>query len=220
MKQWTDVLGVAVIMLFLFSPCPAGAQDARKLSITGAIDYTRITDDESFLGAGLGGAGGIQWRLTDATAVEVEIGRARHVRDLGSFAVAQDAQGRLTPIPYTRRWQGTATFVIASISHAFGAGRAQPVIWGGGGLMSHGGTRRGPVVAPQVPAGYTLQPGELDTVEGRSTTALTFDGGTGLDVRIAEKIAVRPFVGLRFSRTGNFGPKYIIRSGVRIGFGF
>jgi hypothetical protein len=212
------IVSAASFLLLLAPSSAAWAQPAGRLTVTGTIEHARITDDESFLGSGLGGGGGVQWRLTDATAIELEIGREHHRRDFETFAVALDAQGRPQPLPYTRRWEGTATFVIASVSHTFGSGPVRPVMWGGGGFMSHGGTRRGPVVAPQVPPGLVLQPGDFDSSDGAGSQALAADGGLGVEVRIAPRISVRPFAGLRLVGTENFGPKYIVRAGVRIGF--
>lgn len=208
-----SVVGVAAAM-----SGTASAQEPGRIGVAGTIDYTRITDDESFLGSGIGAAGSVRWRLTDATGLEVEVGRARHVRDLNLFAVARDAQGRFEPVPYTQRWEGTATFVVAAVSRRFGSGRARPVVWGGGGVMSHGGTRRAPLVAPQPPPGFSLQPGDPETHDGAGSTALVGDGGVGVEVRVAPRVTVRPFTGVRFANTGNFGPKYIVRGGVRIGF--
>ena len=84
--------------------------------------------------------------------------------------------------------------------------------------MWHGGTERGPVAAPQVPPGIVLQPGYLETHPGTSVSALAVDGGFGVDVRASRQLTVTPFAGLRLAMTGNFGPKYIVRTGIRIGF--
>jgi len=212
-------IGIVLIVIGVVAMSrSASAQAPGRVGVAGTIDYARMTDDESFLGGGIGGAGSVQWRFTEATGLEVEVGRTRHVRDLDLFAVAQDAQGRIQPVPYTQRWEGTATFLVASLAHTFGSGRARPVLWGGGGLMYHGGTRRGPVVAPQAPPGFSLQPLGLETHEGSSSNALVADGGVGIDVRVAQRITVRPFAGLRLTSAEQVGPKYIVRTGVRIGF--
>ena len=211
----TAVIAAAVVTIALL-PRAGYAQDAARLSVGGTIEYARITDDESFLGAGIGGAANVGWRLTDATAVEIEAGRTRHVRDLGLFAVAHDAQGRIEPIPYTRRWEGAATFVVATVAHTFGSGAVRPVVWGGGGLMSHGGTLRGPAAALQAPPGFTLQPGDAETRRGARSRAGTIDGGVGFDVRVAPRVTLRPFAGLRLVSTGNVGPKYVVRTGLRV----
>lgn len=208
----------AVIAAVAGVPALASAQPAGRFSVAGGVDYARITDDESFLGSGLGVAGTVGWRFTDATSLEVEVGRTRHVRDLDFFAVVHDARGNVDAIPYTQRWQGTATFAIASVAHTFGSGSIRPVVWGGGGLMTHGGTLRGPVVAPQVPPGFTLQPGDAGTAKGGPSHALAIDGGVGVDVRVAPRVMLRPFAGLRLANTGGVGPKYVIRTGVRVGF--
>lgn len=204
--------------LLLATPRVLPAQPGGRVSIVGSVEYARITEDDGFLGAGIGGAAGVQLHLTDATSLELEIGRERHVRDLGLFAVAYDAQGRVHPLPYTERWEGAATFVLGSISRTFGPGRARPVVWGGGGLMWHGGTRRGPLTPPQVPAGFTLQPGDAQTRRGRSSSAVAIDGGGGVDVRISDRLTVRPFAALRLVNTGNVGPKYVVRGGGRVAF--
>ena len=209
---------IAALLVGMAMPGVARAQSTGRLSAAGTIEYARITDDESLLGAGIGGAGGVAWRLTDATALEIEAGRTRHVRDFHRVAVAVDGQGGFQQVPLVQRWEGAGTFVIASVAHAFGSGRARPVLWGGGGVMSHGGTRRGPVALPQVPPGFALQPLDTETIEGESSRALVADGGAGLEVRLAPRVSVRPFVGVRFANTGNVGPKYVIRTGVRVGF--
>lgn len=216
MKRIGIVLSVIGVVAGLSGT--ASAQAPGRVGLAGTIDYARMTDDESFLGDGLGGAASVRWRFTEATALEVEVGRTRHRRDLDLFAVAQDAQGRLQPVAYTRRWDGATTFAIASVAHTFGSGRARPVLWGGGGLMFDGGTRRGPVVAPQAPPGFSLQPLGLETEQGASTKAVVADGGLGIDVQIAPRVTVRPFAGLRLTGAEQVGPKYIIRTGVRIGF--
>jgi hypothetical protein len=217
-----DVKRIGIVLsaigVVLAASRPASAQSPGRLGVAGTIEYARMTDDESFLGDGIGGAASVRWRFTEATALEVEAGRTRHVRDLDLFAVAQDTQGRIQPVPYTRRWEGTATFVIASVAHTFGAGRARPVLWGGGGLMYHGGTSRGPLVAPEAPPGFTLQPLGLATEEGASSNALVADGGFGIDIRVAPRMTVRPFAGLRLTSAEQVGPKYIFRTGVRVGF--
>jgi len=212
-------IGVVLVMTLgmLAMPRPGSAQPPRWM-LAGAIDYTRLTEDESFLGAGVGASGSVGWRLTEATGIEVEAGLTRHVRDLHFVAVAHDGGGRIQPVPYTERWQGTATFLTASLSHSFGSGRARPMLWGGGGFMWHGGTRRGPVAAPQVPAGLVLQPGDAQTREGAGSRGLAADGGFGVDVRVARRLTLRPFAGLRVVNTGEVGPKYIVRTGIRVGF--
>lgn len=217
MKKVTPRLAAAIAAMALI-PGAASAQTPGRWSVAGTLDYARITDDESFLGSGVGAAGTLGWRLSDRTSLELEVGRTRHVRDLDLYAVVHDAQGRPEPIPYTQRWQGTATFAIASIARRFGSGPVRPVVWGGAGMMTHGGTLRGPVAAPQVPPGFTLQPGDADTRRGASSNALTVDGGAGVDIRVASRVTLRPFAGLRLANTGNFGPKYVVRTGVRVGF--
>lgn len=213
-----SIVTIAAIATIALTARGGYAQPSPRFSVGGTLEYARITDDESFLGAGIGGAGHVGWWMTDATALEIEAGRTRHVRDFGLFAVVRDAQGRTEAIPYTQRWQGAATFVIASVAHTFGSGPVRPVLWGGGGLMTHGGTLRGPVVAPQIPPGFTLQPGDADTRRGASTKAMAIDGGFGLDIRVAPRVILRPFAGLRLVNTENVGPKYVVRSGLRVGF--
>lgn len=206
----------AAALALLAAPAGVYAQSVTKTSFVGSVEYARITEDDGVLGSGLGGGGGIQIELTEATALGVEISRTHHVRDLGLFAVAYDAAGRPEPYPLTERWEGNATWLIGTISHAFGSARVRPLIWGGGGMMWHSGTSTGPLTTPQVRAGFTLQPGTLDRRKGQSTSALATDAGVGVEVRISRRLAIAPFAGLRLANTGNFGPKYIVRGGARV----
>jgi hypothetical protein len=199
-------------------PSVSSAQSNRPVSVIGSVDYARITEDDGYLGAGFGGSGGVQFNLTTATSIALEVGREHHVRDLGFFGVAHDAQGRSQDVRYDERWEGTGTFVVGVVSHAFGSGSLRPVIWGGGGLMSHGGTVKGPFRVPQLPSGFTLDQRFAETRRGPSSTARVIDGGVGVDVRLAGRVIVRPFAGVRLVNTGNFGPKYIVRGGVRMAF--
>jgi hypothetical protein len=217
MGRCERVLFAALVLLAL--PAASVAQDGRW-RVAGSVEYAHITEDDGFLGAGPGGSGTVELRLTGATSVGVEVGAMRHVRDLGFHAIAFDANGRIEAFPYTERWEGTATFVMATVSHAFGSARARPVVWGGVGLMSHSGTSSGPLTMPEIPAGYTVQEGDVVARTGRSSSALAMDGGGGVDIDVADRVSVRPFAGLRLVNTGNFGPKYIIRAGVRVGVGW
>ena len=205
--------------LFVLLAAPAAwAQSRPGPSIVGEIEYARITEDDAFLGSGIGGGGGLRFHLTDATSLGIDISRTHHVRDLGLYAVASDASGRSEAFPYTERWEGNATWLLGTVSHTFGTARVRPLAWGGGGMMWHGGTVRGPVAAPQVPAGFVLQPGYLDTHRGTSVSARALDGGFGVEIRTSRQLTVTPFAGLRLANTGNFGPKYIVRTGIRVGF--
>ena len=208
----------AAIGMLACVPASVDAQPASRFLVGGTVDYARITDDESFLGSGVGVAGMAGWRFTDATSLEVEVGETWHVRDLDFFAVVRDARGTVNAIPYTQRWEGSAMFAIASLAYKFGAGAIRPVVWGGGGVMVHDGTVRGPLVPPQIPPGFTLQPGDAVTTRGERSRALTIDGGVGLDVRVASRLTLRPFAGLRLTNTDSVGPKYVARMGVRVGF--
>jgi hypothetical protein len=194
------------------------AQSRAPFSIVGGAEYAHITEDEGFLGAGPGAIVGAQWHITEQTALEVEVTRDRHVRDLDFHAVATDPLGRVHPLPYTERWEGTATFVMGLVSHRFGSSRVPVVAWGGGGLMTHAGTLRGPLTLPQVPANYTVLSGDLQTQRGSSSRAFTSEGGVGVDVPIGSRLIARPFGGLRLTQAGGVGPKYIIRVGARLAF--
>jgi hypothetical protein len=205
-----------VFVVALATAQSAFAQPNGRVSVVGTVEYAHIPEDEGFLGAGIGAAGGLQFHLTESTSVAVEVGRQRHVRDLEFFAVAFDSAGHPQPLPYIERWEGTATFVLGLVSRTFGSGRARPAVWGGAGHMSHGGTTRGPLTQPQVPPGFTLQSGDAETRTGGSSKAFLADGGFGVDVNATDRVTVRPFVGFRLVNTGGFGPKYIIRSGARV----
>lgn len=206
---------VCAALLVLALPTASLAQDGRW-RVAGAVEYAHITEDDGFLGAGPGASGSLEFALTDATAIGVEGGVIRHIRDLDFHAIAFDPNGRIEAFPYTERWEGTATFVMGTASHAFGSARARPVVWGGVGVMSHGGTSRGPRTLPQIPAGYTLQDGDAVARRGRSSSAVATEGGAGVDIGVAERVTIRPFAGLRLVNTGNVGPKYIIRTGARV----
>lgn len=176
-------------LVLLAMPPAVAAQPGGRISVVGGIEYAHITEDDGFLGKGLGGSAGIALHLTPATSLEVEVGWERHRRDLGFHAVAFDETGRVDAFPYTARWEGTATFVLGLVSHTFGAARVRPVVWGGGGLMHHGGTSRGPLTLPDIPPGYTLQQDELRAGRGRSSDALAIDGGAGVEIELTDRVA-------------------------------
>jgi hypothetical protein len=206
---------VCAALLVLALPTASLAQNGRW-RVAGAVEYAHITEDDGFLGAGPGASGSLEFALTDATTIGVEGGLMRHIRDLDLHAVAFDPNGRIEALPYIERWEGTAAFVIGTVSHAFGSARARPVVWGGVGIMSHGGTSRGPRTLPQIPPGYTLQAGDAVERQGRSSRARAMDGGAGVDIAVTERMVIRPFAGFRLVNTGNVGPKYIIRTGARV----
>lgn len=192
------------------------AQDA-QWRVAGGLEYAHVTGDDGYLGAGPGVSGGVEFALTEAFTIGVEGGVARHRRDLDFYAIAFDADGRLLPLPYTERWEGTARFVMLTVAHAWGATSIRPVVLASAGMMSHGGTSGRPLTTPQVPPGYTLQhDGGVVTRRGRHVTAFAFEGGGGVDIDVAPRVTLRPFAALRLTGTGNVGPKYIIRSGARV----
>jgi hypothetical protein len=47
---------------------------------------------------------------------------------------------------------------------------------------------------------------------------LVADGGAGVEVRVASRLTLRPFAGIRLTNAGEIGPKYVGRAGIRIGF--
>jgi hypothetical protein len=208
-------LVVGAVLLTLVLPAETRAQDGRWRA-AGAVEYAHITEDDGFLGSGPGVSGTVEFRLTGATDVGLEVGAMHHIRDLGFHAVAFAPDGRIEAFPYTERWEGTATFVVATVSHAFGTARARPVVWGGAGVMWQGGTSRGPLTLPAIPPGYTLQGDVGVTRKGRSSSGAAVDGGAGVDIDLVKHMAVRPFFGLRLVNTENVGPKYIIRLGGRV----
>ena len=78
MKNIAVILTAAAVLAL--APRAGYAQSGGRFTVGGTIDYARITDDESFLGSGISGAGNLGWRLTDRTSLEIEAGRTRHVR--------------------------------------------------------------------------------------------------------------------------------------------
>jgi opacity protein-like surface antigen len=210
---------IVVAGLLLALPSAGRAQEGRWRA-TAAVEYAHITEDDGFLGVGIGGGGGVEFALTDRTTLGLDVSAVRHIRDLEFYAVAFDAGGRPVPLPFTERWEGTARFGLVTIAHAFGTASLRPVVWGGAGMMSHGGTSSRPLTSPQVPPGYTLQEGDTFTRLGRSSTAFAFEGGGGVDIDVTPRVTQRPFAGLRLVNTENVGPKYIIRAGTRVAIGW
>jgi hypothetical protein len=191
------------------------AQPSGRLSVLGTVEYAGVTD---YVGGWLGGSGGLQFHLTDASSLEIEIGGVRNRRDHGRlFLSAYDAQGRnqLLVAPYIERETNSLAFVLALISHSFGSRRARPVLWGGGGAISLGRSTH-PLTSPQVPVGLTLQPGQAEAHRSRGYAA-AIEGAAGIDVRLVDRITVRPFVGLGVATGGSLAGPAIIRGGARIG---
>lgn len=207
----------------------AGAQPANRLGLGGGIEYANITEDDGFLGDGLGWTANVEWRWTRNTAVEFELSRERHVREGRAGTVFAQSDGSLVPYSFTWRWEGTATFLFGTVTRTFGAWRVRPLLFGGGGLMRHPGTMSittdfSPsgepfALPPDVPAPEAEaapDPGARLYHRGRGATAAAIEGGGGLAVRAGERLVVRPYAALRLATTGNYGPKYIIRSGLRV----
>jgi hypothetical protein len=213
---------ILTLVLLLGSPLSSTAQPAGRVSVTGAVEYASITEDDGFLGAGIGGAAGMAIHLTDATSLELEAGWERHARDLGFYAVAFDAQGRPEAFPFTERQKGMATFVLGLVSHSFGSRIVRPVVWSGGGLMHYGGTTAEALTRPAIPPGFTLPSGDAErlagTRRGPGVNALVFDAGAGAKIRVTDGITATPFAGLRLAGAGNAGPKYIVRMGARLAY--
>lgn len=213
MKRVRALLTAAVCVLA--APQALLAEPTGRLSVVGTVEYARMED---YVGGWLGGSGGMQFHLTDAISLEIEIGGVRNSRNHGRlFVAAYDAEGRnqTLALPYTERQENSVTFVLALVSRSFGSRRARPVIWGGGGVMSLGRSTQ-LLTSPQVPAGFTLQPGQAETHRSRANAA-AIEGGVGVDVRLVDRFTFRPFVGLSMASNRNFIGPVFIRGGARIG---
>lgn len=199
----------------LAEPQVLHAQPTGRLSVLGTVEYAGVTD---YVGGWLGGSGGMQLHLTDASSLEIEIGGVRNSRDHGRlFLAAYDAEGRNQTLvaPYIERENNSLAFVLALILRSFGSRRARPVLWGGGGVISLDRSTQ-LLTSPQVPAGLTLQPGQAEAHRSRGYAA-AIEGGVGVDVRLVDRITVRPFVGLGVATGGSLLGPAIIRGGARIG---
>jgi hypothetical protein len=186
------------------------------LGLGSGIDYAHITEDDAFLGDGLGWTARVEWRLTRNTALEFELSRERHLREGEAGTGFLQPDGSFVPYFFRWRWEGTATFLMGTVTRAFGDSRVRPMIWGGGGLLHHPGTVYSTTGLSQLPPETELPPGFEESRQGRGVTAAAIEGGAGAGVRTGDYLVVRPYAALRLANTGNYGPKYIIRSGVRV----
>jgi hypothetical protein len=118
---------------------------------------------------------------------------------------------------------------MGTVTRAFGDSRVRPMIWGGGGLLRHPGTMSSAtdfspagepfILPPWLPAPEAeLAPdfGARLQSRGPGVTAAAIESGVGAAVSATDHLVVRPYATLRLANTGNYGPKYIIRSGVRV----
>jgi hypothetical protein len=195
----------------LIVAAPAWAQSTRPIALFAGVELAHITEDEGVLGKGPGTYGGITIGLGRSTSLAVEAGVQRHVRD---FTFGIGLPGSFFPAEYRVRWLGTATYLMLDIRRSFGDHATKPFVYGGIGMVHDGGTRHRILDRSQVPPEVVL-PEERFTGSG-PVTAWGYEGGGGLDIRVNDRVGLRPFSGIRLMTTGETGPKFIIHGGMAL----
>jgi hypothetical protein len=204
-------IGADIIILLSLAVSASAQSTIGRWGAFAGVEVAHSTEDEGFLGAGPGVYGGVSYRLARNTSLAMEIGTERHVRD---FRFLTAVPGQIQPVPFDVRWAGSAVFLVANVQHGFGATRARPFVFGGGGLMHDAGTTRRIVDRSEVPASVTLPP----HFDSPSATVSVIDGGGGVEIRIRDRLRLEPFAGIRLASSGETGPKYIVRYGLTVAF--
>lgn len=218
MMRGARIAGIAAVSLALLSlgTSTAFAQTSR-VRLTGALEFVHTTADDGGLGRGAGWSGGLEFALTPSTSVGFDAGAERYGRD-SRFGVGLTVPGRpVEPYFYDSSSRGTAVYVMARIAHAFTSGSVRPMIFGGVGLMHDGGstTRLTPAPGQVIPDSGQV-PQFAAEQHGEAVSALASEGGAGFNVRVNTGLSIDPYIGFRFVRTGNAGPKYVVRSGAAV----
>jgi hypothetical protein len=185
----------------LLAPAVAAAQTGgpiRRTEVFGVVASETLTDDESSLGTSLMGGAGVRYRLSERVDVEGRVERISHERNFDS-GVLFTAEG--------------ARFVGRLLYH-FSQGKARPYVAGTGGYLSLTRSSAFPIVSPGPGFGRPIVTG-YNTFE-RSLNEPLWGGGGGLDLRLTERLSVRPEASLLWSVPSNYvGLQFGAAVGVR-----
>ena len=183
MAQWRQIAGVSLILAGI--PAGAEAQPAQpnQIELFGAGALHKLWDDESSIGIGVSGGGGISVPLTDTLSLRGHVMQSNNERDFGNGVIFEAAGTRYTAHLV---WQASTA------SHA-------PFFGVGAGGFSYTRTSHHPA-EPQVP-NRPSRPAQTFT---RSDTDTIFGGLAGFTAVSTERFRVRPEVSLWWSRPGYF----------------
>ncbi len=181
-QKWLQVVGVS---LMFGIPARAGAQPAQtnQIELFGAGALHKLWDDESSLGNGVSGGGGISMPLTDTLSIRAHIMRSANERDFGNGVIFEAVGTRYTA---NLVWQPSTS------PHA-------PYFGVGAGGFSYTRTSLFPA-EPPVP-NRPSTPAQTFT---RSDTDTAFGGLAGFTAVSTERFRLRPEVSLWWSRPGYF----------------
>jgi hypothetical protein len=169
-------------------PSLAAAQtpaDRNRPEVFGTVSVGNLWDDESQLGLGLTGGGGIGYRWRDRVGVEARVEWFSHQRTFSS-GVRFDAEG---------------TSLLGQVAYYWLSGKAQPFAAGTAGSIRVRRTSEYPIVEPG-PGG---RPNRIGTdVVSRHVTDFAWGGSGGVRISLNDRLALRPEAGVLLSMPHNF----------------
>jgi hypothetical protein len=178
-----------VLVGMLLAPAVAAAQTGgpvRRTEVFGVVASETLTDDEGSLGTSLMGGAGVRYRVSERIDVEGRVERIAHERNFDSGVI----------------FSATGARFVGRLLYHFSNGKARPYVAGTGGYMSITRTSRFPIESRGSIFGQPI-------VTGHNTFERSFDeplwgGGGGVDLRLTDRLSVRPEASLLWSVPSNY----------------
>jgi Outer membrane protein beta-barrel domain len=169
-------LPLAVSFAVMAYAVPVAGQDRHRAEVFAGGGVSRMGGDEGSLGSGPSVVAGFGYRVTSRLALEIDLTRAQHDRNI--------AGGPL---------EGTATGVFGNLLYHFGEGRTQVFVAGSVGMLNSDITHTYPAAGGT----QTITSDENDFAWG---------GGGGVKVFLTPHVSLRPQFRIVFSeQTGVMG---------------
>jgi hypothetical protein len=178
----------SIVIALCLLPSLAAAQTPAERSrpeVLGTVAVGNLWDDESLLGLGVTGGGGIGYRWRERVGVEGRVEWFSHQRAFTS-GVRFDAEG---------------TRVLGQVAYYWSNGKSQPFAAGTVGAIRVTQTNEYPIVEPG--AGGLPNRIDTDVVSGR-VTDFVWGGSGGVRIRLNDRLALRPEAGILLSVPHNF----------------
>jgi Outer membrane protein beta-barrel domain len=176
-----------VIALCLL-PSLAAAQtpvEQGRPEVLGTVSVGNLWDDESQLGLGLAGGGGIGYRWHERVGVEGRVEWFSHQRTFLS-GVRFDAEGAR---------------ILGQVAYYWSNGKAQPFASGTAGVSRVTQTNESPIFEP----GAGGPPIRIGTdIHTSRVTDFVWGGSGGVRIKLTDRFALRPEAGILVSVPHNF----------------